>query len=303
MKKLMIAAAAGAMTIVANAAASFAPIDCDPGQIIPDDECPLMVFKLTASGKTVQDVNDGDYKTVKALKISKGALVFKYNLDCALNEGLCCYDFADLYATVKVGSRSYKLGLGDVVIDKWSVFGKNLDKAVNWSTAIKTGSSVKLESDLYLITDGGLDADTEPDTDALVVDSDDDLWTEAVDFAATAFGNFKVKVAGAKEKVNKGYCVVSTNKTSCSATWTPGTYNGWFVGTRELVNDAQACFNCVCGQYDLFGGTWKAVFQAKKTTDAAAQELAFGKKFKFYSLDPDDFEIEDDEDEDEDEEW
>ena len=301
MKKLIIAAAAGAMTIVANAA-SFSPIDCDPiGPVYPD-ECPLMVFKLTASGKTVQDVNDGDYKTVKALKISKGALVFKYNVECALKDGLCCYDLADLYATVKVGTRSYKLGVGDVVIDKWSVFGKNLNKAVNWSTAIKTGSSVKLESDLYLITAAGLTADTEPATDALVVDSDNDLWAEAIDFAATAFGDFKVKVSGAKDKVNKGYCVVTTNSTSCTATWTPGTYNGWFVGTRELVNDAQACFNCVCGQYDLFGGTWKAVFQAKKTTDAAAQELAFGKKFYFPSLDPDDYDGIEDEDEDEDEE-
>jgi hypothetical protein len=144
MKKLMIAAAAAAM-ISGVQAAAFAPGDCGDDLVITDAPCPVMVFKLTASGKTVQDVNEGEYKAVTSLKISKGALAFLYNEDCAENGGVCCYDAASLYAQVKVGKKTSKIAMTDVAITKWSVFGKNLDKALAWKTDIKKGKSVTVK--------------------------------------------------------------------------------------------------------------------------------------------------------------
>ena len=47
------------------------------------------------------------------------------------------------------------------------------------------------------------------------------------------------------------------------------------------MNEDQLCFNCDCGAYDIFGGTWKAVYQPKATTDAAILKLAFGKNVVF----------------------
>ena len=264
MKKLMIVAAAAAMTIGANAAV-FAPIDCDT----PDTEspCPVLVFKLTANGKATVDMNDGAYKTVKTLKIQKGALALLPNEDCAA-EGLCCYDTATLYATLKLGSETVYLGLEDLEIGKWSVFGKNFEKAKNYLTMIKPGKSVTLESDLFIL---GEDVDTLDGEDTV------SLW-------AAAFGEFTLKVSKAGKA--GGYCVEDPEK-GCDPIWTPKTYNGWFVGYRGLVNDMYSCFNCDCGEYDIFGGTWKAVYQSKLSSDADAQKLAFNKKVIFGGEDED----------------
>ena len=270
MRKLMIAAAAAAM-IGSAQALSFDPIDCTEDVVNPET-CPLVVYKLTASGKTVQDVDDGAYKAVATLKVSKGALAFNYNEACA-EEGACCYDTARLYAQVKVGKTTTKVAVDDIAIGKWSVFGKNLDKALAYRTEIKKGKSVSLESDLELSFAGSVYAYGE-DEDGLAV------WEEADDalaFQAVAFGKFTCKVEYTKASEDKSACDPVNKDESCEAVWTPGNYSGWFVGQRTLVNDEQACFNCDCGEYDLFGGTWKATYQKKSVTDAAAQKLAFGK--------------------------
>lgn len=303
MKKLMIVAAAAAMTTVAGAA-SFKPVDCADTITPTTTDCDYMVFKVTASGKTTQDVNSGAYKKVASLKVKKGALVFKFNADCAaaVEDPICCYDTADLFATVKVGKETTKIAVPDISVDKWSVFGKDLEKAINWSTQIKQGKKVTLESDLFLVTPSGIAVKpADPADDYISIDKDNDAYLKTISFAASAFGKYQVKVNKASSKVSgKGYCVVTTNSTACAATWTPKSYSGWFVGTRELLDGDQACFNCECGTYEVFGGTWKATYDAKKSTSAAAQQYAFGNAI-FSSADAsewaDEVEAEDDEDE------
>ena len=285
MKKLMIVAAAAAMTAVAGAA-SFSPVECDDPVTPVATSCPYMVFKVTASGKTVQDVNGGDYKKVASLKVKKGALLFKFNAACALadEDPVCCYDTADLFATVKVGKETSVIAVGDISVDKWSVFGKDLTKARNWSTQIKQGKKVTLESDLFLVTQSGIAVKPADPADEMINISE--LEVQQISLAASAFGKFQVKVNSPKTKVNgKGYCTVTTNSTACAATWTPKNYSGWFVGTRDLLDGDQACFNCECGTYDIFGGTWKATYAEKYTTTAQAQTYAFGAPV-FSSYDP-----------------
>lgn len=266
MKKLMIAAAAAAMTAGAFAA-SFLPIDCIGGD--PEvSECPDMVFKLTGSGKAVQDVK-GEYKTVKALKISKGALVMAPS-DSMIDCGICCYDTASIYALVKVGSAKHYIAIEEVPVAKWSIFGKNVEKVSNFLTEMKKGSKVDLESDLYLAAD-----DSE-----IFFGDDDDSFVSAVTFRASAFGNMTAKNLKGKES-SGNYCVKPPVE-ECVLEFTPKSYSGWFAGNYDtLVNEGQLCFNCECGEYDIFGGTWKAVFQNKTLTQAQLFKLAYGKSVSF----------------------
>lgn len=261
MKKVMIGAAVAAVAMAANAF-TFVPEQCDE-PIDPVSECPTLVFKVTACGKTVQDVGDGAYKSVTTLKISKGALAFLAGEACSADgeTANCCYDTANLYAKVKVGKKTYAMGLEALEIAKWSVFGKNFEKAMNFMTSIKPGKSVSLESDLYIKGE---------DVGALFAD---DELEDTISLYATAFGSFKFKVSKAG-KGSSSYCTPTEGAKGCDPIWTPKSYSGWFVGTRELVNDMYACFNCECGGYDLFGGTWKATYQAKYTTVAGAMALA-----------------------------
>lgn len=262
MKKLMIAAAVAAMTAGAFAA-SFQPINCDEDDPVVS-VCPDMVFKLTGSGKTVQDVK-GDYKTVKALKISKGALVMAPS-DALIDCGICCYDTAGIYALVKVGSEKHYIAIEEVPVAKWSVFGKNVEKVANFLTEMKKGSKVDLESDLYLAAD---------DADLLFVE-DDDSTISAVTFRAAAFGNMTAKNLAGKQ-TSGNYCVKPPVE-ECVLEFTPKSYSGWFAGNYDdMVNYGQLCFNCECGEYDIFGGTWKAVFQNKTFTTASLMKLAYGK--------------------------
>lgn len=255
----MIVAAMTAMTIGLNAA-TFTPVDC---YTTPNasDECPTLVFKLTANGKAVDSVGSESYKAVKTLKVRKGALAFVANADCA-SEGFCCYDTMDLYATVKIGNETKQIGITSLSIDKWSVFGKNFEKASNYLTSIKPGKSVKLDSDLFV---SGEDLDT--------LDEED-----AISLFAAAFGEFSLKVSKASTSAKSGsYCVATYDSPGCDPIWTPKTYSGWFVGYHNLTGDDYSCFNCECGEYDIFGGTWKATYQPKLTSDADAQKLAFNK--------------------------
>lgn len=269
MKKLMIAAAVAAMSVVGSAA-TFKPGDCSTPDELVNQACPVMVFKLTASGKTVQDVNEGEYKAVSALKISKGALALQFDecaAECASAEASCCYATANIYAQVKVGKKTTKVGILDVDVTKWSVFGKKFEQAANWETEIKKGKSVKLESDLAIAGDG---------VDVLAIVDETEEAVDSIVFNAVAFGNFTCKVQYSEASENDSTCVPTQKGEVCEATWTPGKYNGWFVGTRELGLADFACFNCDCGDADLFGGTWKATFQKKYVTDAEAQKLALG---------------------------
>lgn len=254
MKKFMIAAAAAAMTVVGSAAStSLNPqvcINCGAGD--PDQgPCPTVVFKVTGSGKAT--VDKGDYKSVETLKIKKGALALE-GIACGDNNDYCCYDGGWFYATIKAGKKTFALAAPvDLVV--WSVFGKNLDKARNWSTSIKPGKSVCLDSALFVVSE-------EAETDGEVDLSEFAFW-------ASAFGKVDWKVTGRKES-NK-YC--DPTKSGCEPIVTPKTYKGWFVGIYPCVNE-ENCFMCECPDTDVFGGTWKAVFQKKIKTDAGAQKIA-----------------------------
>lgn len=261
MKKLMIAAAVAALVSAVNAA-TLTPIDCV--EDTPDGTCDIQVFKLTASGKTVQDVETSSqsYKAVSTLKVSKGALAFFFDEGCA-EEGACCYTEAALFATLKNGKKSYKVAIEGLEIGKWSIFGKNFEAKVrDYLHDMKKGSSVKVESDLFLT---GEDLD--------VTDYDEDV-IDTVSIWASAFGQMTAKLSKGKSGSN-AYCDPE-DEPECVLSFTPGTYKGWFVGTRELLSDGW-CFNCACGEYDIFGGTWTATFQAKYNTVDGAQRVAFGK--------------------------
>jgi len=278
MKKLMIVAATAAMATVASAA-SFQAIDCEEAFESDPSLCDYMVFKLTASGKTVRDTKSG-YKKVDSLKVKKGALLFRFDECCAQSccatgeAGICCYNQADLYATVKIGKETYAVGIGDLVIDKWSVFGKDLRKALNWKnlSTKELKKKVTLESDLFLVTPSGVNVAPAEPQDPMI----SNFTLTQVSLAASAFGKAQVKFYKEGTKKTKGYCSVGTETTPCQAVWTPKTYKGWFVGTRAKLEGDQACFNCECGTYEIFGGTWKAVYTDKYTDYIGAQKLAFG---------------------------
>lgn len=275
MNKLMIVAVAAAMTVMQAAAIDVAPINCNVETPETPAQCDYMVFKVTGSGKTVQAKKT--YKTVTSLKVKKGALLMKPSTTCCNTQDgaeVCCYDTANLYATVKVGKETYKIALSDLNVIKWSVFGKDFEKAYNWKTQLKQGKKATLESDLFLSTAAG------------VVDKDtfDPAWVDGLEeeiaLAASAFGKFQVKVNKANTKVSgTSYCQVTTNSTACAAVWTPKSYSGWFVGLRNGLEGDQACFNCDCIDAEIFGGTWKASYQAKKLTNVSAQQLGFGETY------------------------
>ena len=247
----MIAAAAAAMTFVGNAA--LKPTACENCGISgTSSDCDTVVFKVTGSGKAVLDKED--YKTVGSIKIKKGALALEGSL-CE-TDGSCCYEEGTFYATIKAGKKTFGIA-SPVTLGVWSVFGKNLDKARNYLTEIKPGKKVTLESALFVTSDEA----------EVVTDSDVDLS----DFAlyASAFGKVEMKVTA--QKTSKGYC--TTTESGCDPIYTPKSYSGWFVGTYPCVGE-EDCFLCDCTDTDVFGGTWKATYQSKYTSDADAQKLA-----------------------------
>lgn len=251
MKKFMIATAAAAMTVAASAALN--PVICENCGASGSENgpCETVVFKVTGSGKAV--VNNGDYKKVEKLKIKKGALALEGTI-CE-STGACCYDGGYFYATIKAGKKTFALA-SPVELVVWSVFGKNLEKARNWETSIKPGKSVCLDSALFVTSE-----------EAVYEESEVDLSEFA--FWASAFGKVDMKVTSMKTK--NAYCVKS--ETGCDPIFTPKSYSGWFVGIYPCVNE-ENCFMCDCPDTDVFGGTWKAVYQKKVTTDAGAQKIA-----------------------------
>jgi len=253
MKKLMIVAAAAAMTFVGTAA--LKPAECpDCGTTVDPSDCDTIVFKVTGSGKCV--IDKGDYKTVGSLKIKKGALALEGEI-CETT-GYCCYDEGTFFATIKAGKKTFGMAV-PVELGVWSVFGKSLEKSRNYLTSIKPGKKVTLESALYLVG-----AEVE-------VDEDGDVDLGEFALVAAAFGKVDMKVTALK-KGSTAYCEKGSDS-GCDPVYTPKTYNGWFVGTYPCVGE-EDCFLCDCTDTDIFGGTWKAVYQSKVTTTAGAMRLA-----------------------------
>lgn len=256
MKKLMVVAAVAALS-----ASTFGGIKLTNCTHKISAACPQIVFKVTGSGKTVQEVEKGDavYKTVSKLKISKGALVLFADATQSdysdPNDPLCCYATWSLYLNVKVGKESYKYAWVQQDLEKWSVFGKNLDAAAESEKSKK----YSLESDLGI----SLDEETSEALDGL-----DDL--EDVSFIATSFGKMTYKFTAAKTKTSG--CQVCTIGTD-SAKLTPGKYSGWFAGWYTKLSDADACATCTCADIDLFGGTWKASYESKWSGKAGSSTI------------------------------
>lgn len=246
MKKLMIVAAAAAMTVAAKADLQW--VSCpDCGKSSEAAECDYQVFKVTASGKAV--VVKKDYKTVGKLKIKKGALALSGSIQC--ETGDCCYDAGTLFATVKAGSAKFKAAI-PVEVPVWSTFGKKLSTVADsaWKT-LKKSKKVKLESALYI-----------RGSEIVVTDADDlDASFDEFTLEAAAFGKVNFKVYDSKS--SKTVC--GKDDSECGYEIVPKKYKGWFVGTYTCVGE-ESCFACDCG-LDIYGGTWKASFSEKYSTD------------------------------------
>lgn len=259
MKKLMTFAAVAAMTYAGSALVPGVCENCGVDPDSPNGDCPTAVFKVTGSGKAVL-AKDG-YKTVASLKIKKGGLaLLAGDAECSAT-GECCYQDGYFFATIKVGKSVFEVGT-PVNLNEWSVFGKKYDKARNYLDSIKPGKSVCLDSALFVSTDEVRDSAVWEGP----IDWDDED-TQVFSFWASAFGKVDMKVT---KDGKGGYC----NKTKgCDPIYTPKKYSGWFVGWYPCVGQ-EGCFRCGCEGIDIFGGTWKASFQAKKKTVSAAQALA-----------------------------
>lgn len=253
MKKLMIVAAAAAL---AGNSYGIALTNCTKAVEL---DCPQVVFKVTATGKAIQwtDKEDYGYKSIAALKVSKGALV----LFGTTTGDDCCYDTFSLYAQVKVGKTTKKIAFLNQEVKKWSVFGKNFDAAMNNEKTKK----YTLESDFgaYIEDDSSTD-----------VEGYDEVT--GINLLATAFGKAYYNVKAAKTKTSG--CQVCTI-TEGSAALTPGNYSGWFAGFQDKLSDDDACMTCECLDIDVFGGTWKAKYQkawSKANGWKSAASYAFG---------------------------
>jgi hypothetical protein len=265
MKKIMIVAAAVAMTFAGEAAlSSLQPQKCtNCSDRVDGDYCNVAVFKVTGSGKAI--VAKDDYKEVKKLKIKKGALALTATL-CA-DTGFCCFGEEDSYffAKIKAGKKSFELA-SVIEVGVWSVFGKKLDDIR--SKEFKKGKTYKLDSALFIESAAG---NTE-------VDGDADVDESSIEFYASAFGTMKVKISKKKDS----YC----NTSECIPEYTPKSYSGWFVGKYNCVGE-EDCFLCECADTDVFGGTWKATFKSGTKTVSGAAGLA-GVKFAADDDDDDD---------------
>lgn len=253
MKKLMIVAAV-ASACIANAAQKLT--DCT----VASGPCDSIVFKLTASGKVAADMDT--YKSVKSLKVSKGYIVL--NSESATDA--CCYDYVTLLAQVKVQKRTYKLAILDEANLVWTVFGKNLDKAMN---DLDAGKSTSLETELGFAAGnnfvGGAGTIAQFDDNADI--------SSAFDMIATGFGTMKYGLS----KSNNSKC---SPNTPCEPILTWKSYKGYFAGIFGEINSEALCATCSCPAYDLFGGTWSASYQKKLKSTAAVAKAVFGASYE-----------------------
>ena len=216
----MIAAAVAAMT-----AGSFAS-NCAEDPV--DTDCAL-VMTVKFSGKTATETvtKKGEmYKTVQKLS-AKGVLTIA--------------DYATELLEVKVGKEKTEWLLEDGEVTKLTVFGKNLEKAMDEDT-MKPGKTYKVESDLGVSFE----------------DQDDDV----ISIDQVAFGSATVYVT--KDKTIKGGpCGEDTPIPGCVPVLTLKKFSGWFTGKIETCLDELGYYDD-CVEFDadevtaLIGGTWSA---------------------------------------------
>lgn len=266
MKKLMIATAALAISAVAEAGIAVQATNC---VYTANGGCPEVVFKVTGSGKALDPVSKA-YTTVSKLKVDGYLVLFPDDQD---GDGVCCYPTYSLYITAKIGKNKTDLifaGAGAEEVDAWTVFGKKLE-AVEGGVTDKGKSKTKkykLESQLGIsanyTTKNGYSAGTLVYADDLTAAN----AAPAIAFFATAFGK-------ATWKNSITYCDKCT-KTGDDSEVTPGNYSGWFAGVYESQGIDELCLTCQCSDMGLFGGTWKAKYQAKITSWQVAATRQFG---------------------------
>ena len=216
MKKLMIASAVAAMT-----AGAFAG-NCSEDPVDPD--CAL-VMTVKFSGKTATEKNL-EYKTVQKIS-GKGVLSIS--------------DYVTEVLAVKVGKDKYDVVLEDGEVTKLTVFGKNLEKALDENT-MKPGKTYKVEADLGVSFE------------------DQDDWAVSVD--QVAFGKASIYVT--KDTINKsGPCGEDEEIPGCVPVITLKKFSGWFTGKFETCLDELGYYDD-CVEFDadevtaLIGGTWSA---------------------------------------------
>ena len=268
MKKLMVVAAAVAIAAVAEAG-----IVVNTNCFNRSTTCPVVAFKVTASGKIAAAVEKkGEvYTSATKLQVKRGALVLFPEQVAGGAADDCCYSAYSLYLQVKVNKDTIPVGVFSEDIDSWSIFGKAYNKAASASKSKK----FKVESEIGLgyantsqAKTGLASANAGNDT---VVDGGPiaslDLGLDDFAFIATAFG--------------KGTYAYDLKMNKCSActvdseTWsfTPGNYSGWFAGFVSSTSD-YGCLMCACAELDVFGGTWKAKYNKAWSANANGWQQA-----------------------------
>ncbi len=216
MKKLMIASAVAAMT--AGAFAGNCTEDPEPGDCV-------LAMTVKFSGKTATEKNL-EYKTVQKIS-GKGVLAIS--------------DYVTEVLAVKVGKEKYDVVLEDGEVTKLTVFGKNLEKAMDENT-MKPGKTYKVEADLG------------------VAFEDQDEW--AVSVNQVAFGSASVYVTK-NQTIKGGPCGEDDEILGCVPIVTLKKFSGWFTGKFETCLD-ELGYADDCVEFDadevtaLIGGTWSA---------------------------------------------
>lgn len=216
MKKLMIASAVAAMT--AGAFAGNCVEEPEPG------DCAL-VMTVKFSGKTATEKNL-EYKTVQKIS-GKGVLTIT--------------DYATEILDVKVGKVKETVLLTDGEVTKLTVFGKNLEKALDKDT-MKPGHTYKVEADL-----------------GVAFEDQDDY---AISVNQVAFGSATVYITKNKT-IKGGPCGEDDEILGCVPVLTLKKFSGWFTGKFETCLDELGYYDD-CVEFDadevtaLIGGTWSA---------------------------------------------
>jgi len=272
---MVIAAVA---SLAAAAQAGIRVTNCNARSL----SCPVVAYKVTASGKIAAPVEKKDsiYKTVSKLSIKKGALIiFPTSGSGKLKDDDCCYEAYSLYLQVKVNKETYPVGVFFQPLDSWTVFGKGYQQYLDAQGEKSKKAKVESEIGLSYAVSAGLYGNGIATSDATGVGAGADTVTGAgleidlglSDFAfiATAFGKGTYKYS------------YSTSGSACSicesedSDFTPGNYSGWFAGLFEGSYDAETgCLTCECSSLDVFGGTWKAKYQKNWSKDAEGWQSA-----------------------------
>lgn len=255
MKKLMVIAAAASLAAAAEAGI-VVNTNCAPR----NPSCPVVAFKVTASGKIAYPAEKKDdvYKTATKLQIKKGALVIFGTADTAADE--CCYDNYSLYLNVKIGKNKETIPVGVFfeTLDSWSIFGKKYNKALEAEKSKKY--SVESEIGMGYVNAGnamGGASTTQGLGDSVTgAGLSIDLGLQDFAFIATAFGKGTYAFRAGKTTNVCGVCSPGSE----TYEFTPGNYSGWFAGIIDELGGEYGCLMCNCASLDVFGGTWKAKY-------------------------------------------